>query len=252
MSFLKKIFTELFVSTEKKYVEALNEEISLNNYVNLRKIPTKLSIEQRVALALKLKTDGKLNGIYVPKKVYFFSMGEKEQKEFRDLIKSKGKIELAPLKQIWNVQNSLLFSLLQHFEDGLISNDFFYTKNFLNNFIKKELQSSEEYELSKLKGKLDIEQDDLFKLIRKLIQEKTLEGVIQDNSRYLDKDTFNELMLNYIEEKMEDSPEIEYDDISKELKISIQHIEGFLIQFAKENPDLVVVYPIEKKLRFKG
>jgi len=249
-SFLKKL-QELFMSKEKKFVILLNEELEPNNYLNLRKLDTKLSIQQRYRILNRLLSSGKLQGVLLAKKLYFFSIENDTLSEIRNTIKTSGTIKLSLLKSRWKIKNKVLEPLLQHIEIGIITEESYYTIQYLHNHIISVLSNEQEYELKTLSEKLDIDAVQLNTIIQDLINEKLLKGVIKNQEIFLDSESFEEIIQNYIEDQDAEIGDIHFDKICEDLGVSLEDIEKYLLQLVDKIPGMYIVYPLEKKIIIK-
>ena len=62
----------------------------------------------------------------------------------------------------------------------------------------------------------------------------------------------NELYKKSLKDNFEDSMEMAFEFISSKLKVSEKDVERFLVNYVDKNPHKLVVYPLEKKIRFRG
>ena len=111
-SLLAKI-KELFISKEKKFVIALHEELENKNFVNLKKIFSKLSLQQRYKVVNKLQSSKELHGVLLSERMLFLSIDENNLNDLKDKIKNIGTIKLLELKKRWKLKNNILDNLLQ-------------------------------------------------------------------------------------------------------------------------------------------
>ncbi len=85
-----------------------------------------------------------------------------------------------------------------------------------------------------------------------MIDEDDLKGVIQDKSNYLGLEKFETLFAEYLDEKIDDVPELNFSEISNDLSVSESDVEKHLMHIVEKDPGLFVLYPLEKRIRFKG
>lgn len=249
-SFLQKIKT-LFISEEKRFNTLLLEELKIKNFINIRKLDSKLNLEKRYISIRKLQTSGKISGVFLPEKSFFFSLSEEELSEIRESLKKTGYIELSKLKDRWSITEKILVPFLLHLERGLLGNNKFYSLVFLRSELISLLQNSDEYNLEELSKSYGIEMEDILGLVQEMIDEKEISGVILNQTLYLGFKQFEEIVSEFIEDIFEDSMEIPFASISTKLKVSEKDIERFLVNYVDKNPNKLVVYPLEKKIRFK-
>ena len=249
-SFLKKI-KELFMSKEKIFTNVLIEELEKKDFINLRNLESKLTIQQRYKITTKLITNGIIDGILLPEKTFLFSIQEQELIEIKNQLKRSGKIALSSLRNKWRIKNKYLELLLLHFEKGILTTENYYTVKYLRDYILSTLNKEEEYAVKLFNEKLSVELDELIKIILELIEEELLFGVLQNNELFLNSAKFEELISEYVEEKSDVASEIEFEEISGDLKVSQDFIEKYLVNVIEKNPGLYVVYPLEKKITFK-
>ncbi|MHA1302597.1 MAG: hypothetical protein ACTSQE_12950 [Candidatus Heimdallarchaeaceae archaeon] len=252
MVFLLQKLSKLFRGAEKNFIQSLHEQIEEQRYVNLRKIDTKLSLNQRVEILQRLKSKGDVTGIYLPSKFYFFSISDAQLGQLKHKLNNEGKLEINSLKKIWAVKNTLILEILRRFGAGFLGKTHYYSTTYLSNSIQQELQKNEEYDLEKIVEMFDLKLKDVQTIVNKLISDHNLDGVIQNDTKYLSKEVYEEVISEYIEESRNKNIELEFDKIAEELKLPIVVVERYLLQYAKKNPNQVVVYPIEKKIQFKG
>ncbi|MCG3221253.1 MAG: hypothetical protein H7641_07725 [Candidatus Heimdallarchaeota archaeon] len=251
MSSLLKKVKELFISKEKIFTNTLIEELENNDFINLRKLTSKLSIQQRYKITNKLISNSSISGILLPETTYYFSIQEEDLTNIRNQLKGKGSIDLSILKEKWEIKNKYLELLLLHFEKGILTLKTYYTMRYLREYILSALNKEEEYDINLFNEKLGVELDDLIKIILGLIDEELLLGVLQNNEAFLNATKFEELISEYTEEKYDLADEIEFDEISTDLKVSQNYIEKYLVSIVEKTPGMYAVYPLEKKIRFK-
>jgi hypothetical protein len=251
MSSLFKKIKELFISKEKVFTNTLVEELKNNDFINIRKITSKLSIQQRYKITSKLISSRTISGILLPETTYFLSIQEEDLTDIKNQLKSRGSIDFASLKQKWKIKTKYLEQLLLHFEKGILTPKTYYTLTYLHETILSTLNREEEYEIKKFREKLGIELDDLIKIILASIDEELLLGVLQNDEMFLSATKFEEIVSEYIEEKYDIVHELEFNEISSDLKVSQNHIEKYLVDIVEKNPGMFVVYPLEKKILFK-
>ena len=63
--------------------------------------------------------------------------------------------------------------------------------------------------------------------------------------------SFEELFLKHIEEQINTVTELSFSDIANALGVLDENIETYIMKHVKEYPDLIVVYPLEKKILIK-
>lgn len=252
MSSLLRRITELFTSKEKVFEKNLIEELENKNFLNLMKIQSKLSPEQRYKVSNKMLSSRKISGIVLTKKnLYFFSMEDESLSNLRNNLKNIGFVDLKPLKNHWKIKDKILDLLLQHLERGMISKDKYYSQNYLHNYILSTLQSKEEYDILEISNKLKIDITLILSLIHQMIDDEIIDGVVKDQKIYLSRETFEVILSEYIEEKSEETIELSFEGISNDLGVSIKTTEGFLVHMVEKNPGKYVVYPLESKIVFK-
>ncbi|NPD89398.1 MAG: hypothetical protein HGN29_11810 [Asgard group archaeon] len=249
-SFLKKI-KELFISKEKIFNNLLIEELENKDFINIRKLSSKLSVQQRYKITNKLISNGSISGILLPETTFFFSIQNKELTEIKDQLKRKGSIDSSSLKEKWGVKNKYLELLLMHFEKGILTPKTYYTIRYLHEHILSTLNKEEEYEIKLFNEKLNADLDDIIKIILDLIEEGLLLGVLQNDEIFLSATKFEDLITEYAEEKYNLADEVEFNEISIDLKVSQDSIEKFLVNIVEKMPGIYAVYPLEKKIKFK-
>ncbi len=250
-SFLQKI-KDLFASEEKKFSMMLLEKLETTNFVNIRKVQTKISLEKRYVAITNLLSNKKLTGVFLPEKSHFFSISDAELSEIRETLKKQGIIEISIVKSHWAVTDKTLVPLLNHLEKGIIGEKRYFTITYLQNAIKSSLTDTAEYEIQELEKKHGIEMDVFVQLISNMIEEQLLDGVVKDKSIFLSSETFGNIMIEFLEDKLDSDMELSFDEISFELGVPSSNIERFLVSYVDKNPGSLVIYPLEKKIIFKG
>jgi hypothetical protein len=251
MSSLLKKIKELFFSKEKVFTNMLIEELEIKNFINIRKLSSKLSVQQRYKITNKLISNSTISGILLPETTFFFSIQNEELSEIKDQLKRKGSIDLSSLREKWKIKEKYLELLFMHFERGILTAKNYYTIKYLNEYILSTLNSEEEYEIKLFNEKLSVEQADLTQIIIDLIEEGMLLGVLQNDELFLSAAKFEEVITEHIEEKYELTDELEFNEISLDLNVSQDYIEQYLVDIVEKTPGIYTVYPLEKKIRFK-
>ncbi|MCE7742368.1 MAG: hypothetical protein GOP50_07885 [Candidatus Heimdallarchaeota archaeon] len=250
-SFFQKI-KDLFGSEDKKFKLLLLEELENKNFINIRKLESKLNLEKRYVSIRKLLTSNSISGVFLPEKSFFFSITDDDLNEIRSTLKKQGELGLTQLKNRWNITEKTLIPFLQHLDKGLIGGDKFYSINYLHNSFASLLRNVEEYDIQEIQKKYNIDVDQITHTIRELINEKEINGVIQDEIMFLGSRQFESIISEFIEENLEDSLEMTFERISEKLKVSEEDTEKFLVKYVDSNPHKLVIYPLEKKIIFKG
>ena len=229
----------------------LLEELEIKPFINIRKLESKLSLDKRYVCIRKLQNSRKISGVFLSEKSFFFSISDAELTEIRDTLKRRGQIDIPPLKDRWSIDEKTLLPFLIHLEKGLIGNDRFYSLAYFSGEIKTRLKNVEEFDLEDLQKNYGIDIDTILELVKKMINEKELTGVIYDSTKYVSFKQFEETVSEFIEDNFEDSQEMTFEFISSKLKVSEKDAERFLVKYVDKNPHKLVVYPLEKKIRFK-
>jgi hypothetical protein len=250
-SFLQKI-KDLFVSEEKKFSTMLLERLEETNFINIRKLESKLSLEKRYITITNLLSSKRISGVFLPEKSHFFSISEGELSEIRDSLKKQGMIEISQIKNHWAVTDKTLVPLLNHLEKGIIGDKRYYTISSLQNSVKSSLARTDEYEIKEFEKKFGIETDVFTDLITSMIEEKVIDGVLKDDSTFLSSENFENILNEYLEDKIDINKELSFDEMSSEIGVSSSSIERFLVKYVDKNPNSLVLYPLEKKIIFKG
>ena len=167
-------------------------------------------------------------------------------------MKKQGIIEISIVKSHWAVTDKTLVPLLNHLEKGIIGEKRYFTITYLQNAIKSSLTDTAEYEIQELEKKHGIEMDVFVQLISNMIEEQLLDGVVKDKSIFLSSETFGNIMIEFLEDKLDSDMELSFDEISFELGVPSSNIERFLVSYVDKNPGSLVIYPLEKKIIFKG
>jgi len=251
MSSLLKKIKQLFISKEKIFINTLVEELENSDFINLRKVNSKLSIQQRYRITNKLISNRDISGILLPETPYLFSIQEEDLVNIRSQLKERGSIDIAPLKQKWEIKIQYIELLLLHFEKGILTPKTYYTMSYLRETILSTLKKEEDYNIKLFNEKLGVEVDDLIEIILSSIDEGLLLGVVQNEEMFVSNMKFEEMISEYIEEKFDLANELEFDEISLDLKVSQNYIEKYLVSIVEKNPGVFVVYPLEKKIAFK-
>ena len=247
---LKKLFS-IFISKEKKFVNSLFEELKNKNYVNLRKISSKFSIKQRYNLVSNYLSEGKLQGVLLPDRLLFLSISKEELSTVKTNLKNKGRIEIIDLKEIWKVKKEIIVGFLNHFEKGFEGKNTFYTLDFVRNTLLSTLSNIEEYDLRVTSEKLGIDLEFLLPVVQEMISANELAGVIKDQALFLSFESFEAIISDYIEEKIDSLSELKFEEIAVDLGILQSDIEKFLMHLVEKQPGNFVVYPLEKRIKFK-
>jgi len=252
MNSLLKRISELFTSKEKVFEKKLIEELENKNFLNLMKIQSKLSPEQRFKVTNRLLSSRKISGMVLTKKhLYFFSMEDESLNNLRNRLKNTGFVDLGSLKNHWKIKDKILDLLLQHLERGIMSENTYYSLKYLQNYISSNLQNKEEYEIQEFSKKLKIEIDLILSLVQQMIDDSILDGVVKDQKLFLSREIFEVMLSEYIEESSDKLSEINFEKISEELGVSTKTTENFLVHIVEKNPGKYVVYPLENKIVFK-
>lgn len=249
-SLLAKI-KELFISKEKIFIIILQEELINKNFVNLKKISSKLSLQQRYKVVNKLQSSKKLHGILLSERMLFLSIDEDNLGDLKEKIKNIGTIELLELKKRWKLKDNILGNLLQHIEKGMIGENAFYTYKYLQHHFIASLTKSEEHDLKQMSSKLGLESSIILSFVQKMIDEGTVSGVIKQQQFFVDSESFETSFFEYLEEIDEDALEKEFNEVALELGVSSSVVEKYLMKYVERSPGRFVVYPLEKKVRIK-
>ncbi len=250
-TFLDKI-SRLFMSKEKKFILLLTEELEIKNYVNIRKIPSKLNIQGRYDLVNNYISEGKLQGVLLPERLLFLSIEKEKLSQIKDNLKTNGRLEISILKDLWKVKTDIIIGLLNHFERGINGKEAFYTLTYIHNTLFSSLSNAEEYNISTTSENLGIEQEILLPIVQQMIDEDELKGVIQDNNIYLGFEIFESLLSDYLDERIGEVSELSLNEISTSLSVLESDVEKYLMHLVEKNPGLFVIYPLEKRIQFKG
>jgi len=250
-TFLDKI-SKLFMSKEKKFVLLLKEELETKNYVNIRKISSKLNIQQRYDLVNSYISKGKLQGVLLPERLLFLSIEKEKLALIKDDLKTNGKLEVSVLKELWKVKTDIIIGLLNHFERGIEGKKTFYTLTYIHNLLSSSLSNAEEYNIITTSENLGIDLELILPIVQQMIDEDELKGVIQDNTTYLGFEVFESLFSDYLDEKIDNAPELSFSEISNDLSVLESDVEKYLMHLVEKNPGLFVIYPLEKRIKFKG
>ena len=250
-TFLNKI-SRIFLSKEKKFVLLLTEELEIKNYVNIRKISSKLSIQRRYDIVNSNISKGKLQGVLLPERLLFLSIEKDKLSKIKNDLKTSGKMDISILKDLWKVKTDILIGLLNHFERGIEGEQTFYTMTYIYNILSSSLSDIKEYNITKISENLGIELELLLPIVQQMIDEDEIKGIIQDNTTYLDFEMFESLLSDYLEEKIDDVPELSYNEITNDLSVSESDVEKYLMHLIEKNPGLFILYPLEKRIKFKG
>lgn len=249
-SLLAKI-KELFISKEKKFVIVLHEELESKNFVNLKKLSSKLSLQQRYNVVNKLQSSKELHGFLLIERMLFLSIDEDNLDDLKEKIKNVGKIELLELKERWKLKDNILDNLLQHIEKGTMGEKVFYTHRYLQHHFITNLTKSDEHDLKQMSSKLGLESSIILPFVQKMIDEGIVSGVIKQQQFFIDSESFEVLFSDYLEEIDEDELEKEFSEMALELAVSSFVIEKYLVKYVEKVPGRFVVYPLEKKVRIK-
>lgn len=249
-SLLAKI-KELFISKEKKYIAALFTELENKHFVNLKKIPSKLSINQRYKVINKLQSSKELHGVLITDRMLFLSIDENSLEELRNKIKNIGTIKITELKERWKLKDNILESLLQHFEKGMFGEKAYYTMKYIQNYFTTSLVKGDEHDLVKMSVQLGLESSITLPYVQNMIDENTISGVIKNQQFFVDTESFEISFSEYLEEISDNILEKEFTELSLDLGVSTSVIEQYLVKHVERTPGRFVVYPLEKKVRIK-
>jgi hypothetical protein len=250
-SFFQKI-KSLFISEEKIFNSSLLEELEVKNFINIRKLDSDLDLEKRYICVRKLLNSSQISGVFLPEKSFFYSIPPNELSEVRDSLKKKGWIELSSFKNRWSITEKKLIPFLMHLEKGLVGKDKFYSLAFLGTELVSQLRNVPSLEIKDLQKTYGVELEDISSLIEEMIDGKEIEGVLYNQTTYIGHDQFEEKVSEFIEDNFEDSMELTFEFISTKLKVFEKDIERFLVKYVDKNPHKLVIYPLEKKIRFRG
>ena len=249
-SLLAKI-KELFISKEKKFIVALQEKLEDKNFVNLKKISSKLSLQQRYKVVNKLQSSKELHGILLSERMLFLSIDENSLNDLKDKIKNIGTIKLLELKKRWKLKDSILDNLLQHIEKGIMGEKAFYTHKYLQHHFITNLTKSDEHDLKQMSSKLGLELPIILPFVQKMIAEESVSGVIKQQQFFIDSESFEASFSEYLEEISESILEKEFNEVALELGVSSSVVEKYLVKYVERSPGRFVIYPLEKKVRIK-
>ena len=250
-SFLQKI-KSLFISEEKRFNSLLLEELETKNFINIRKLESDLNLERRYVCIRKLQTSGQISGVFIPEKSFFYSITNDELNDVRDSLKKKGQIDLSYLKDRWSITEKKLIPFLMHLEKGLIGNNKFYSLTYFSAELVSRLRNLPTVELEDLQKTYGVELEDILLLIEEMINRKEIDGVLYNQTTYLGYDQFEEMVTEFVEDNLEDSVEMAFGYLSSKLKVSEEDVERFFVKYVDKYPHKLVIYPLEKKIRFRG
>ncbi len=251
MSSLLTKIKELFISKEKKFVIAIHEELENKNFVNLKKISSKLSLQQRYKVANKLQSSKELHGVLLSERMLFLSIDENNLNDLKDKIKNIGTIKILELKKRWKLKDNILENLLQHIENGIIGENTYYTHKYLQHHFIANLTKSDEHDLKQMSSKLGLESSITLPFVQKMIAEGTVSGVIKQQQFFVDSESFETTFSDYLEEMSDDTLEKEFSEVARELGVSSSVVEKCLVKYVERTPGRLVIYPLEKKVRIK-
>lgn len=249
-AFLKKI-ADLFISKEKLFEQAVLEELESKNFLNLRKIPSKISNNQRYKIVNNLISAKKIEGLLISEHLYFFSLPNDKLTEIRNTLKTLGRIEIAPFKELWSVKISILELFFNHIEQGYLTDKNYLTKKYLTSYIVSTLNNQEEYDINTISKTTKVNLDEVFNIVTEQIRDGNLGGILKNSTTFLSSEIFNKNLQEYLEALDESLVEVDFDTIAGNLEVSVEGIEKYLIKIIESDPHSYVLYPLEKKIRFK-
>ncbi len=251
MSTILGKISRFFMSKEKKFVIFLIEELESKNYVNIRKITSKLSLQRRYDIVNHLISIGKLHGILLHERLLFLSITKDKLSAIKNDLKNNGRIEISVLKGIWKVKDEIIINILNHFEKGIEGKKTYYTLTHISNILTSNLSNIDEYNLNLTSENLEIDLNLLLRIVQEMINEGELAGVIKNQTIFLSFENFESIISDYIDEKMDDAFELSFNEISRDLFVQETDIEKFLMYLVEKNPGKFAVYPLEEKIQFK-
>ena len=249
-SFVDKI-KELFFSKEKKFAIALFKELETKNFVDLRKIPSKLTIQQRYKTVTKLQSSSDLYGILLSEKLLFLSIENEDLTTLKRNLKEVGTVKLAELKERWKLKDNILKLVLKNIEKGFIGEKLYYSSHYLQNYFTSLLKKEDETDLIEICKELGIEDSIILPFIQEMIDNSLVFGVIKNQHTFIDSEAFSIIIAEYLEEIDETETEIEYNKIANDLGVLSSNLEPYLVSYVEKTPGRFVVYPLEKKLDIK-
>lgn len=250
-AFLKKLLS-LFKSEETRFIQLFKEEVELKKFVDLKSIPSKISKRKRLLIVDDFISSNKVEGVLIVKYMHFLSIKNSEYSRLKNTLKSAGTLELSIFQKKWLVKNKIINSFLQPIGKGVMGSQDYFTDQYLKNKIITALRNvEEEYNLGELSDDMQLSLIQIVANVRKLINENSITGVVKDNSIYMSTASFEELFLKHIEEQNNTVTELSFSDIANALGVLDENIENYIMKHVKEYPNLIVVYPLEKKIVIK-
>ncbi len=250
-AFLRKLLG-FFKSEETRFIQLFKEEVELKKFVDLKSIPSKVSKRKRLLVVDGFISSKKIEGVLIVKYMHFLSIKNSEYSRLKTTLKSKGTLGLSILQEKWSVKIKIINSFLQSIEKGVMGSKDYFTDQYLKNKIITTLRNvEEECNLGELSDDMQLSLTQIVANVRELINEDNITGVVKDNSIYMSADSFEELFLKHIEERISTVTELSFSDIANALGVLDENIETYIMKHVKENPNLIVVYPLEKKIIIK-
>lgn len=249
-SLLTKI-KELFISKEKKFIIAIHEVLENKNFVNLKKISSKLSLQQRYKVINKLQSSKELHGVLLSERMLFLSIDENNLNVLKNKVKDIGTVKILELKKRWKLKDNVLENLLQHIGKGIMGENAYYTHKYLQHHFIVNLTKSDEHDLKQMSSKLGLESSIMLPFVQKMITEGTVSGVIKQQQFFVDSESFETTFFDYLEEISDDTLEKEFNEVARELGVSSSVVEKYFVKYVERTPGRFVIYPLEKKVRIK-
>ena len=249
-SLLTKI-KELFLSKEKKFIITIHEVLENKNFVNLKKISSKLSLQQRYKVINKLQSSKELHGVLLSERMLFLSIDENNLNDLKDKVKDIGTVKILELKKRWKLKDNILENLLQHIEKGIMGESAYYTHKYLQHHFIINLTKSDEHDLKQMSSKLGLESSITLPFVQKMITEGAVSGVIKQQQFFVDSESFETTFFDYLEEISDDILEKEFNEVARELGVSSSVVEKYFVKYVERTPGRFVIYPLEKKVRIK-
>ncbi|MHA1685397.1 MAG: hypothetical protein ACTSYD_03190 [Candidatus Heimdallarchaeaceae archaeon] len=249
-SFLKFI-SALFNKDVSRFKQMVIEQLESKHFIDLKKIPSKLSLQKRYEVLVKMIEKNELTGRFIPNTNYFLNIDNNLIERYRKNLKTRGYLALNDINKSLDLPPKILDRFMQQLEKGYLTNAYFYTELFLKRRITEILKDKTTYDIKLIAKSLKIEVSLVDHILQLLLKEGELYGIIQDETTYLSSDAFTEQLESLIKDLVGSGEELSFEDIADRLRVDKTEVDSYLVKYANEHPYDCTLYPLERKILFK-
>ncbi len=238
---------------EDKFRTSVIEKLGNTNFIDFKKFQTKLTINEKLNVIKDMLNEKQITGVFVREKLLFFSLNENDLEKIKEELKSNGKVNTELYNHNWNVSHKIIsnfynFIALGYFD---LNKKYYYSHSALKSQILDELEVAEEFNIKAFSKKHDTENAIIIDIVKELIQNKEIQGVIVNKETFLELDKVESLLRDYLDKKAQEESELTFSQIAKDIGIDERDLQAVVIKIINSYPTEYTLYPIEERIVFK-